>query len=416
MGHFAGHNCFHRPLRHQLESFAYGSCTIHQYPTSFRLPRGQQHDVKRRRRRRPEAEQDGKGSRFFKADQIYGDPGSLAQEELEAIEGECFAFTGRRLMSDEQAIELMGMGTWRLREYVLPPFQEVIAWLEGTWRNSIETDLGLCPVDPKLKMCDSLDPDWLHEGEGYVEVPSPGSLDDAGYPRALIESRVYNSSIFRKLHLMIGVRQDGFKMLHCVIIPRLDFDIPIFSLDMLESGDRVTLATCDLFPVRPDGSIPEVFSNAIRQLQDKLGVQSPKEVPTWAREALSRHSLLMQPTSPQNLSQFIKYAIELHNLYMQVAAHIRNVPGWRTASAKRRGETYAGHARYVQEQLRHSKVCLAVEKAFGREWAHTFKTGLMFDLEPLSEDQPPGPLREHVPVSQSDRNAITPQPVSKRVD
>ncbi len=74
-------------------------------------------------------------------------------------------------------------------------------------------------------MCDSLDPDWLHEGEGYAEIPSPDSVDDAAFPRTLIESRVYNSGIFRKLHLMIGVRQDGFKVRALLLLNRPWLDL-----------------------------------------------------------------------------------------------------------------------------------------------------------------------------------------------
>jgi hypothetical protein len=34
--------------------------------------------------------------------------------------------------------------------------------------------------------------------------------------------------------------------------------------------------------------------------------------------------------------------------------------------------------------VRHNKARLAVEKSFGRDWANTFTTQLMFDVEPLS--------------------------------
>lgn len=92
--------------------------------------------------------QDGKASRFFKADQIQDDPGALVEEEVEQIEGEGYAFAGQRLLTDEQAIQVVGMGTWRLREFVTPPLHELVAWLEGTWRHTIEQDLGLGDADP----------------------------------------------------------------------------------------------------------------------------------------------------------------------------------------------------------------------------------------------------------------------------
>ena len=42
-----------------------------------------------------------------------------------------------------------------------------------------------------------------------------------GYPRLLIENRVYSSRVFRKLHLELAVRQDGLQFLHLVFYPRL---------------------------------------------------------------------------------------------------------------------------------------------------------------------------------------------------
>jgi hypothetical protein len=41
-----------------------------------------------------------------------------------------------------------------------------------------------------------------------------------GYPRLLIENRIYSSRVFRKLHLEVAVRQDGLQVLHMVFFPR----------------------------------------------------------------------------------------------------------------------------------------------------------------------------------------------------
>lgn len=41
-----------------------------------------------------------------------------------------------------------------------------------------------------------------------------------GYPRLLIENRVYSSRVFRKLHLEVAYRQDGLQVLHMVFYPR----------------------------------------------------------------------------------------------------------------------------------------------------------------------------------------------------
>ncbi len=40
------------------------------------------------------------------------------------------------------------------------------------------------------------------------------------YPRLTLENRVYCSRVFRKLHVEVGIRQDGLQVLHVVLYPR----------------------------------------------------------------------------------------------------------------------------------------------------------------------------------------------------
>lgn len=81
------------------------------------------------------------------------------QEEYDAVVGEDYALSGRRFMSDADAISIIGMGTWRLRSFVSPAIYTLAAWLEGTWRHSLELDLGRAHVDhvrqaPSLSLSD----------------------------------------------------------------------------------------------------------------------------------------------------------------------------------------------------------------------------------------------------------------------
>lgn len=45
-------------------------------------------------------------------------------------------------------------------------------------------------------------------------------LPRCSYPRLTLENRVYCSRVFRKLHVEVGVRQDGLHVLHVVLYPR----------------------------------------------------------------------------------------------------------------------------------------------------------------------------------------------------
>jgi hypothetical protein len=57
------------------------------------------------------------------------------------------------------------------------------------------------------------------DGFSYVDIADP-SKGEEGYPRLLVENRVYSSRVFRKLHLEVAWRQDGLQVLHGVMYPR----------------------------------------------------------------------------------------------------------------------------------------------------------------------------------------------------
>lgn len=49
------------------------------------------------------------------------------------------------------------------------------------------------------------------------------------------------------------------QVLHAVIYPRMEYDIPILSVDMVGKGNQVSLCIIDPCPVRLDRSVPAFF-------------------------------------------------------------------------------------------------------------------------------------------------------------
>ncbi len=45
------------------------------------------------------------------------------------------------------ATKAMGMGTWRLKGAMDPPFEGLTAQVEGLWRHMLDQDLKLYPLD-----------------------------------------------------------------------------------------------------------------------------------------------------------------------------------------------------------------------------------------------------------------------------
>lgn len=55
-------------------------------------------------------------------------------------------------------------------------------------------------------------------------------------------------------------------MLHCVLYPRLTFDLPILSMDIVANAGRVSLAIVDPCPVSPNLQLPPFYAGPVRCL------------------------------------------------------------------------------------------------------------------------------------------------------
>lgn len=75
------------------------------------------------------------------------------------------------------------------------------------------------PQDKGWDFLDSVDAAREWDGWSFADIADPPKGGD-GYPRLLVENRLYCSRAFRKLHLEVAARQDGLQVLHMVMYPR----------------------------------------------------------------------------------------------------------------------------------------------------------------------------------------------------
>jgi phycocyanobilin:ferredoxin oxidoreductase len=56
------------------------------------------------------------------------------------------------------------------------------------------------------------------------------------------------------------------QVLHCVLYPRLEYDLPILSVDMVGSAatGRISLAIADPCPAAMDRSLPPAYAETVR--------------------------------------------------------------------------------------------------------------------------------------------------------
>jgi len=288
------------------------------------------------------------------------------------------------------ANEMLGMGTWRLKGDVNPCIEFLVQRLEGTWREMCPDDLNIYPRKKwkgKYDICDSMDPNRELDGMSYADVPSPKKGEE-GYPRLLLENRIYCSRVFRKLHVEVGHRQDGLQVLHAVLYPRYAYDVPILAMDLVVINGNVTLAIIDACPVRKNMQLPAHYLQTMQELQEKFLTDAVKQrrIPEWGTNIFSPACVCIQPQTPAELAGFLQYAVALHRAHMLLCLRVEPVQPTTPRNIARRTELLEGHKRFIDNQLANKKTTRVLEAAFNVEWATEYMRSIMFDFEP--DDEP----------------------------
>lgn len=210
-----------------------------------------------------------------------------------------------------------------------------------------------------------LEPYNLPEDLGYVE----GKLEGE---KLTIENKCFQTRQFRKLHLELAKVGQNLDILHCVMFPRADYDIPMFGTDLVGGRGQISAAIVDLSTTRFDKSLPESYQS---QLQTQPGQQfsQPREIPTWG-DIFSEFCLFIRPTSVEEESQFLD--IVTHYLAVHCQYAIAQTP----VSADRKVEIAQGQKHYCTQQQQNDKTRRVLEKAFGQDWANYYMATVLFDV------------------------------------
>lgn len=285
------------------------------------------------------------------------------------------------LLTWEEAVEVMGMSGWRLADKICPEIEELVSQVEDIWNRVLPADnFGVLHLDPKFQYLDSVDPEGT-DPFAFLTYQDPVKGDE-GYPRLQIENRAYWSRAFRKMHIEVAVRQDGLQVFHCVMYPRLNYDIPILSMDLVANGGRVSLAIVDPCPVSADLSLPAFYEAPIRELQERYQMGSNREIPAWGQAIFSPLCVIVRPSSAEELGRFLKYTLALTQLHVEIAKIAHPIS---SAQRRRLAAMHAAHQRYCEKQLENDKTRRVLEAAFGAELSGRYMRELMFDCEPLPE-------------------------------
>ncbi|MGF1540590.1 MAG: phycocyanobilin:ferredoxin oxidoreductase [Pleurocapsa sp.] len=235
-----------------------------------------------------------------------------------------------------------------LRELQYLPFGQLANCIEQTWQQYL-----------------TLSPYQIPEDLGYVE----GSLEGE---KLIIENRCYQTPQFRKLHLELARVGDRLDILHCVMFPRPNYDLPIFGVDLVGSAAGIGAAIVDLSPVNHDRLLPDVYHQSLSTLPS-INFAQPRLLPEWG-EIFSEFCLFIRPSDRPEEILFLNRVKEYLTLHCQNATATSPI-----VSTDRQAEILAGQNYYCAKQQQNDKTRRVLEKSLGKVWTERYMTQMLFD-------------------------------------
>lgn len=241
----------------------------------------------------------------------------------------------------------MSFSTASIRDQQHPLIRNLAECIETTWQQQLD-----------------LSPYQLPDDLGYVE----GRLEGE---KLVIENRCYETPQFRKLHLELARVGNMLDILHCVMFPRPDYDLPMFGTDLVGGRGQISAAIVDLSPTHSDRTLPPDYTTRLSGLQP-ADFSQPRDLPDWG-DIFSPFCLFIRPDSPEEEEQFLQRVKAFLEIHCQQAIATPSTPDQQEA-------ILAGQRYYCTKQQQNDKTRRVLEKAFGTDWAERYMTTVLFDL------------------------------------
>ncbi len=211
----------------------------------------------------------------------------------------------------------------------------------------------------------NLEPYHLPEDLGYVEGQMEGD-------RLTISNRCFQTKAFRKIHLELATVGGTLDILHCVMFPRPEYDLPILGTDIVANPQLVSAAIIDLSPVR--GALSEDYLDGLSDGYEKRsGFSQIRELPTWGT-IFSPRCLFTRVGTPEEADLFLEICTDYLNFHCHQASVAQPAP------ADLQPEILAGHRNYCQQQQQNDKTRRILVRAFGEAWTERYMNTVLFDL------------------------------------
>ena len=223
------------------------------------------------------------------------------------------------------------------------------------------------------KLADCIEEQWIRnldlsyysipEDLGYVE----GNLEEE---KLIIENRCYQTTQFRKLHLELAQVGDRLDILHCVMFPRTNYDLPIFGVDLVGSQAGIAAAIVDLSPVNRDRTLAPAYSQGLANLP-QINFTRPRALPPWGN-IFSEFCLFIQPQNNYEEKLFLQRVLQYLTLHCSIAVATFAVLAQET-------QILSGQRYYCDRQQQNDKTRRVLEKSMGKAWTDRYVTQMLFN-------------------------------------
>jgi len=195
--------------------------------------------------------------------------------------------------------------------------------------------------------------------------------------RVVIENCCYQTPQFRKLHLELAQFGNGVDILHCVMFPNPDYNLPIFGTDLVgRCSTGINAAIVDLSPVRADGTLPEAYQASIGKLE-ALTFSQPRDLPEWG-DIFSEFCLFVRLANSVEENKYLQRVEDFLTLHCQIARNSK--PLIKSSDIL---NIIKGQRNYCTKQQQNDKTRRILEKTFGTEWTDRYMTTMLFDTNTL---------------------------------
>lgn len=223
------------------------------------------------------------------------------------------------------------------------------------------------------QLANSIEEQWI----GYLDLAPYKIPGDLGYvegnleeEKLIIENRCYQTTRFRKLHLELAQVGDRLDILHCVMFPRSNYDLPIFGVDLVGSKAGIGAAIVDLSPVNRDRTLTRAYTKALTNLPP-IDFARPRTLPQWGN-IFSEFCLFIQPENNLEEKLFLQRVLQYLTIHCNTTLATR-------PSKMLEAEILAGQRYYCQQQQQNDKTRRVLEKSMGKPWTDRYVTQMLFD-------------------------------------